>query len=69
MLRRNKRRKIENTAVKVLCRECHDWFMTPSQCLQVSNWNVCLTCLAKEGKEIRARLKERGITLPGEVTG
>ncbi len=57
------RRQVEDTSVKVLCCTCSKWFQTPRQCLDCSNWNVCLPCLEKESQEIRQKLAARGIIL------
>ncbi len=50
-------------AVKVLCGTCSQWFQTPRQCLECSNWNVCLPCLAHESEATRKVLAARGIVI------
>lgn len=61
-MRRN-RKKAKDTSVKVLCGICSEFFRSPRQCLECSNWNVCPPCLAKESEAIRKRLAKLGITI------
>ncbi len=60
---RHNRRKIEKTTTRVFCCECHQFYDTPKQCLECSNWNVCIPCLDKEHEETVRVLTSRGITL------
>lgn len=62
-----RRKKEPRTTVRVLCAACHQFFETPAQCLECSNWNTCLSCLEQEGQEIEKALAVRGITLPGRT--
>lgn len=58
------------TSTRVLCFACHSWFTLPRQCLELSNWDCCEACLAREGAETRRILRSRGITclsLPGDA--
>lgn len=57
--------KRESDRVKVLCADCSEFFMTSPDELECAYWNVCLSCLRKEGERTRKVLAERGVVLPG----
>mgnify|MGYP001563258018 CR=1 FL=1 len=63
----SKKKLTKDTSIRVLCAVCSQYFDTPQCCLECSNWNVCLPCLAKEGEETAKVLAARGITLPSAV--
>lgn len=67
---RNQRRRKDQQAeagrwTKVLCMDCSQFFTTPKQCLECSNWNICLPCLKIRSDETLAILRSRGITCMG----
>lgn len=61
--KRHLRKTLRPEQAKVLCAVCSNFFETPVQCLECSNWNVCMPCLRLESEEIQAVLRSRGITI------
>lgn len=53
----------KDATVKIVCQQCAQFFQTPRQCLECSNWNTCLECLRKESEETKAKLSARGIVI------